>query len=789
MRITLLVTSLMFCGIITGQNLKLSGVIKDSNNQALEGATISLGQQTTYSDQQGNYLLANLKSQKDSLYINYVGYEPQRIWIDLNSDQNHNFYLDYSSYDLDQIVISKSIANQGVANAKVVFANQVQNNYQGSLSKSLSNLAGVNSMDIGSGGSKPVIRGLGFNRLVVAQNGSKQEGQQWGADHALEIDAFSSEKITVIKGVGTIEFGSDAIAGVIKVDNEQIPLQNSLSGDVRVLSQSVNDSYGAALGVKTRKDKFFFKFNTSYIDYADYRVPTSEITYLDTKIPIYNNRMKNTAGKNWTLSGQMGYVSTKWTNILSVSNFYEKNGFFPGSHGMPDISSVLPDHSSRNIDYPNQSVNHFKVINNTIYEIDSHNKLRFSNSFQNNLRQEKSHFHSHYPTTATVLKDPNLELEFNLSTWDSSLVWENLSSLNHLSKVGVLYNYQNNSIGGYGFLLPKYNRSTWGAFVSHEHMVNDRLVLQGGLRVDIANLKMAGYFDQDLYNYLITQGHSEGFAMEYGQRASNLDRNFSSFNWMLGGKYQVDQYLSFGATLGSNFRFPTAIELGSNGIHHGAFRFEKGTPSLDPEKGYSLDFNAELQTTGFSVAFSPYLYYFSNYIFLKPTGKFSVLPDSGQIYQYNQTKAVLNGFELTLAADIIGDLSFLSTLEYTYTQQIHKDKTANYPLPFSAPLNIYAQLEYAFKDSKYFKESTFQINTKWFARQNRIAQGEIVTPSSLSFGGIVASNIQMGKTQIKASLQANNIFNRKNFNHMSFYRALDIPDPGRNIQLNIQVPF
>ncbi|WP_461760796.1 TonB-dependent receptor [Myroides sp. LJL119] len=785
----MLVTSLMLFGVCFGQSPSISGVIKDLNNQALEGATITMGHQTTWSDQNGNYQLKNLNKQADSLYVSYFGYKNQVIFTDLTKSLVYDFILDLEDYALDQIVISKSPTGHGVTNSQVISANKIQQNYQGSLAKSLSNQAGVNSMDIGAGGSKPVIRGLGFNRLVVAQNGTKQEGQQWGADHALEIDAFSSEKITIIKGVGTIEYGSDAIAGVIKVDNEQIPQENSFSGDLRVLTQSVNDSYGAALGLKARKDKFFYKFNSSYIDYADYRVPTNSINYLNTKIPIYNNRMKNTAGRNWTVSAQVGYLSDKWTNILTVSNFYDKSGFFPGSHGMPDITAVVPDNSPRNIDLPNQSVNHFKAVNNTTYQINNYSKIKFSNSFQNNFRQEKSKFHSHYPTSITQLKDPNLELEFNLSTWDSSLLWENLSKENHLSKVGVSYNYQNNAIGGYGFLLPKYHRSGWGVFMSHEHQVNQNFVVELGLRVDMANLDMDGYFDQDLYGYLLKQGHSESFALEYANRASSLNRNFKSFNWLVGAKYNLSQTINFGATIGSNFRFPTAIELGSNGIHHGAFRFERGTPTLDPEKGISFDFRAELNTSKFVAVFSPYLYYFSNYIFLKPTGKFSVLPDSGQIYQYDQTRAILNGFELSLDWNIIKQLSFMTVLEYTYTQQVHKDKSANYPLPFSAPLNLYLELEYGLKDTKYFKNSAIQVNTKWFAKQNRIAQGEDVTAASLSFGASLTSDIFISKTLVKATLQATNIFNRKNLNHMSFYRALEIPDPGRNIQLNIQIPF
>src|SRR5690606_13525295 len=98
--------------------------------------------------------------------------------------------------------------------------------------KSLENVAGVTAMEIGSGVSKPMIRGLGFTRIAVTENGIKQEGQQWGADHGLEIDALQAEEVEIIKGVGAIAYGSDAIGGVIRINNEKIPQENSTSGNV-----------------------------------------------------------------------------------------------------------------------------------------------------------------------------------------------------------------------------------------------------------------------------------------------------------------------------------------------------------------------------------------------------------------------------------------------------------------------------------------------------------------------------------------------------------------------------
>src|SRR5690606_1338070 len=141
----------------------------------------------------------------------------------------------------------------------------------------------------------------------------------------------------------------------------------------------------------------------------------------------------------------------------------------------------------------------------------------------------------------------------------------------------------------------------------------------------------------------------------------------------------------------NSFRNPTAIELVANGIHHGSFRHEKGNPKLDSEKGYSVDFEIRYKKGMLGLNVSSYLYYFSNYLFLRPTGKFSVLPHSGQLYEFSQTKAFLTGFEVENTLDF-KSFSTEIALEYIYNRQIEQ----NYPLPFTPPFNVFTKLNYTF---------------------------------------------------------------------------------------------
>lgn len=683
---------------------------------------------------------------------------------------------------IEEVIINKAVKT--TENKERISEEFIRQNFSGSLVQSLENVAGINVISIGSGAGKPIIRGLGFNRVVVSLNGNKHEGQQWGADHGLEIDAFSLENVEIIKGTASIEYGNDAIGGVLNIKNNLIPDKNSSNGKAILLGRSVNNTIGTAFEIKHRKDKFFYKLKSSYLDYGDFRTPTDTIIYLTRKIPIYNRKLKNTAGKEWNIFGQIGYVEDNYHSILTISNNQTKAGFFPGSHGIPDLNRLQDDGNSRNIEYPYQKANHFMIQNEHKWYF-SHSELLVDLAFQNNHRQEKSEFHTHYSKESKPEKDSDLELDFSLNTFSGNTKYTQFFSENHKTDFGFQLQIQDNNSKGYNFLLPEYNRNNYGIFALHSYRFSEKLRLDFGLRYDFSDIKIEEFYDKILYDYLIGRNYSEDLADEYALRSPELSKDFSNFNMKIGALYSLNNRIDFALNVGSSFRNPTAIELGANGIHHGSFRHEKGDITLNSERGYIIDFQSNYQVENFRLSFSPYLYYFTNYIYLRPTGEFSVLPHSGQMYQFSQTKALLTGFELE------SEYSFDKfkteiVLEYIRNQQI-KEK---YPLPFTPPFNAFAKVNYSlFEGNKFFKNSIVYVNGKYFAEQNRIARNEEITPSSLVFGAGFSSDLNFGKIQPKLTISAQNIFDTKYYSHTSFYRALEIPEQGRNIQIMISYGF
>lgn len=770
------------------QSLTLRGRVVDEQQIPLENAHVHIDKKFALTGVDGWYRVDNLQDGEYKVSVSYIGFQTLDTVISLTEDREINFQLREAEATLETVILEGTPRRRTSENIEKVNSDYLQEQFAGSLANTLERLPGINAVEIGAGTSKPIIRGLGFNRVAVTENGIKQEGQQWGADHGLEIDAFSVENVEILKGVGAIEHGSDAIGGVIQIINDRVPT-SGFSGEILGLTKSVNNTLAASVNLAYRPGKFFYKLKGTGSEFGDYSVPTDNIVYLSRNIPVFNERLKNTAGKEVDLYGQAGYLGEHYKGTLSISNVYFKAGFFPGAHGVPSIPRVQDDGDQRNIEYPFQRVNHLKVIskNEWFYHDYSWEAIL---GFQNNHRQEWSRFHTHYPGQSPPEVNPNLELDFDLNTYDAQLKFSKDWDALHSSSFGAQAQFQDNNISGFNFLLPEYVRSDQAVYARHSYQTSEDLTLSLGARFNYSRIKIEEFYDSNLYDYLVENGRSEATAVGYATRSTETDREFTNFNVMGGALYRFNKHWNFSVNAGSSFRLPTAIELGANGIHHGSFRHEQGDPGLDSEKGYVFDTRLDYRKDSFSASVSPYLYYFDNYIFLNPSGEFSILPHAGQIYKFTQSGAFLTGMEISLNKIFAEKWHTEFIFEYLYNRQITGNRTRNFPLPFTPPVNGFAEVGYEFlKQSDTFKETRIFSNVIFAFEQDRIAQNEKVTPGYTVFGGGLRTNLELNGFEATVNLQATNLLNTKYFNHTSFYRALEIPEMGRNIQLMIKIPI
>jgi iron complex outermembrane receptor protein len=633
-------------------------------------------------------------------------------------------------------------------------------------------------MNIGAGFSKPSIRGMAFNRIAVVENGVKQEGQQWGADHGLEIDAFNVEQVEVRKGPASLQYGSDAMGGVVEI--KQLPPlhKNGCWGEVTALAQSNNNLLGASAMLGFKKDAWHGKLRFTEQHFGDYGIPADTIVYLTYKIPVYDRKLKNTAGYERNIHSQLSFRSPVYEADLFVSNTFQKAGFFPGAHGTPDVERVKPDASTRNIELPYSNVNHLKMQFRQLLRL-SASHLEWNMAYQNNHRQEWSLFHTHYSSQTPPAVNPDLELDFRIETFSSSLKWLWNSSEHWESAAGLDLQYQRNAIDGYGFLLPDFRRFTSGGYVLAVYKLNERLRMEGGVRYDWGAVHTESFTDLYLERYLIGKKHPQNVVDAYKQRSAEVNRRFNDVSGAAGMVYNPSAKHWWKWNIGRSFRLPGANELAANGLHHGAFRHEQGDSKLPAEKAWQLDAAYNYAGSKLSLSVSPFVSWFDNYIYLKPTGEWSLLPHAGQIYRYTVQEALFAGGEISLDLNFAKRFRYSLAGEYVFTYNIDE----NTALPFSPPATLRNTLAYE------RKKWTAYVENQLLAAQNRIARNEERTAGACLFHAGIHVELPLGNETWKAGLSVQNIFNTMYYNHLSFYRKVEIPEPGRNIQIIINIPF
>ena len=684
---------------------------------------------------------------------------------------------------LPDVVVTESYqqrqAKKSALAVDVVDQDFLRKHFTGNFMQAMENIPGVQAMDIGSGFSKPMIRGMGFNRIAVLENGIKQEGQQWGADHGLELDAFNIGTVNVLKGPSSLLYGSDAMGGVIDITSPPVPSVDMLFGDVTLLGKSVNGTLGGSFMLGIKKSFWYAQVRYSEQHFGDYRIPTDTIVYLTQKMPVYGRKLKNTAGIERNIGFFAQYQRQRYKANYSVSNVYQNTGFFPGAHGIPDASRVEDDGDSRNMELPYSKVNHLKVTTLQQYAWE---KLVLSGDFgfQNNHREEWSVFHTHYGSQPVPEKDPDKELAFNLNTLSASVKVRFIGSSSWEHALGWDGQHQRNDISGYSFLLPEYYRSTTGLLWLTTYKPNNVISVSGGMRYDYGYIHISSHEDAYLADYLRKQGYDEEQVEHYKWNSHAVKKKFGDYSFSLGLVWTPSERHMVKANVGRSFRLPGANELAANGVHHGTFRHEQGDANLKSEQGWQMDASYNLRYNGFSISVSPFVSWFSNYIFLRPTGEWSVLPHAGQIYRYTGAEVLFAGTEATIDIHFLRSFNYRISGEYVYTYNCDE----HIPLSFSPPFSM--------RNTLTWQRKQVMLYAEWqsIARQNRVDRNEDRTPGANLFhlGGSLNIPIR-GNQAIEITLTARNIFNTRYYNHLSFYRKVEIPEPGHNFQLLIKIPF
>jgi iron complex outermembrane receptor protein len=440
---------------------------------------------------------------------------------------------------------------------------------------------------------------------------------------------------------------------------------------------------------------------------------------------------------------------------------------------MPTAFSVQDDGNDRDVRLPHHHTRHYKAVSNTSLLLGKQ-WLDVDLGYQYNHRQERSFPHAHgRPASGSTLAH-----ELRLHTWSGNLRLHHSWLRGSSGVVGLSGQHQRNRRDGFEFLLAPFRSVQLGAFAYQQWTLQqDKLYLNAGARFDWGHLQV-----QPFRSYFLVNGQVDSTT----QYVAPLDRPFTNVSGAGGLSWFPRPWLNLKANVGSYFRFPQAYELTANGIHHGTFRHEQGDPTLQVERGLQTDLALVVQRKTWALSLTPFYNQFFNYIYLAALPEFSLLPDGDQVYRFREAPARLLGGELTADWHPTPWLHLGGAYMTVRGQNLWQEL----PLPFMPPARWQAELE-LHGDSPFSSLQALFVRLQWqlVADQSRVDRNELATPGYALLNVAMGATLVVRKQPAELCLLLNNALDERYFHHLSRYRFLNLPEPGRNWVLQLRLPL
>ncbi len=744
----------------------VKGTVRDQHsNQPIAGATVLLVGQNNgvFTDEKGQYQIGNLCPGSYELECRIVGYGTFRQKLDLTAGHEENFNLKEEEVHLKDVEITAHRTDAPASQPLVTLSgNDLEQTRGQNLGESLKGITGITSMQTGSSISKPVIHGMHSNRVLIMNNGVRQEGQQWGSEHAPEIDPFVATRLSVVKGAAGVRYGSDAIGGVILVEPQELPFNKSISGELNTVGFS-NGRQGVASGTLQGGIKGFSGFG--------WRAQGTIKRGGNIQTPNYFLDNTGLSEKNFSLSA--GYRKKGFGVDLFYSRFDTQIGIFSGSHigSVTDLLNVIKNGEpfvksgfSYAINRPNQNVTHDLLKAEVHYHFNDGNRIQWTIAEQLNNRNE---FDLHRPRNDSIAALNHPELTFKLNTLTNDVVWDHKPISGKITgQVGVSTLYQYNLMSGRP-LIPNFNQFNIGLFWIERYAKNG-WELEAGARYD--------------YRTLATH------RIVSRKQVSN-DFSFANFSGTLGATKNLSDKFSARLNFGSAWRAPNVSELFSDGVHHGAAAYEKGDSTLRPEKALNTIGSIRYGGNKLTVELGGYFNYIGDYIYLKPQPD-PILTIRGAFpyFKYTQTDAVFEGIDLSVGWEFAKNLTLNSKLSYL---RVYDKRNDNY-IVMIPPNRLDNGVRYQLPKMGSFTESYFSIGNLFVAQQKRVPPASDFAPPPSAYN---LWNIQAGtsihlteKNTLEIGLSVQNLFNTVYRDYMNRFRYYS-DDMGRNTSIRLKWKF
>jgi iron complex outermembrane receptor protein len=767
--------------------VNFSGTITDAvTKQPLAGASVYISDIKTgvIADDKGHFIFMAIPAGHHLIEISYSGYTSIVEHVDMITDLEKNFELHPS------VVENRGVIVTGVASATslrkspvpvtLIRKNDLVHTASTNIIDALSKQPGITQLQTGPGISKPVIRGLGYNRVVVINDGVRQEGQQWGDEHGIEIDEASVNRVEILKGPASLIYGSDAMAGVINFLSSVPVAEGTIKGNILTNWQSNNGLL--ALNGNLAGNRNGFNWNT-------YISGKSAHSYKNKLDGIVLN-----SGFNELNFGGYAGINKGWGySHLIFSRFNQQMGLIEGDRdaatGQFLLYSGTPleriatdtDLESGNLFIPRQHIIHTKLVSDNNFTAGS-NRIKLNIGFQNNQRME----------LGNPEDEKEKELYFNLNTvnYNTQLVFAEKKEWR--TSIGVNGIYQTNTNKGKESIIPNYNLFDAGVFV-YTQKTFQKTTLSGGARFD--------------NRYINSKQMLEGTDIKF----TAFKKSYFNFSGSAGVAIEPDDHVAIKLNIARGFRAPNLAELASNGAHEGTDRYEYGSTALHSEQSFQLDAGLELDYKHVSFNLNGFYNSVNNFIYYRRLesvfGGDSLIDDNGELreaFRFDQSDARLFGFEtgVDIHPHPLDWLHFENSFSFVRGKLNEPVDNSN-NLAFIPAPRLITELRTEFKKAgPVMRRLYFHLEMINHFKQNKpftAYNTETATSAYLLLNAGAGVDFTKGeKTLFSLHLALDNITDKAWQNHLSRlkYTAVNnitgrqgVFNKGRNYSVKVNVPF
>lgn len=717
---------------------------------------------TSYqTDEDGKVSIQGICTGNYTFHLQAMGYEPVAERVTVAGNAELRFRMAHTAQSLQEVQVTEERSHTLLQSKSQLNAATINANSGKTLGAMLQAVNGVSVLSNGATIAKPVIHGLHSNRILMLNNGVRQEDQQWGGEHAPNIDPFLANNITVLKGAAGVRYGTDALGGVVLV--EPAPVRTLPGTDAELnLAGFSNNRMGVA---------------SAMVQHSFSKAPALGIRLQGTLKQGGNYQtpggywIANTGVREQNYSATIAYRKAHHGAELFYSHFNTHLGIYRGSHtgSKEDLDRAInspvplvPATFSYDIARPRQHVTH-DLGKAKVYADTRIGMFNLVYAYQHNYRQE-------YDVVRTDDGKAQLNLTLNTQTLNLNLDHKPLGNVK--GQVGLDGIYQENfSAAGDRLFIPNY-RSLGIAGYAIERWQHNQWTLEAGLRYD--------YRNYDVYN-------PEGA----NQQVVHYRFDYSSVSGTFGASYQARPNWVWSLTLANAWRAPQANELFSSGLHHGAARIELGDKTLSPERAYSLNLESKYTLSTRLVAeVSFYSQYIRDYIFLQPGADLLTIRGYFKTFTYGQTDAWMNGVDATLQYHWN---SYLETeLKGSFLRA--RNVTANDWLILIPADRLSLHNQYTRSISPMFQDCFVGADVRYVFTQSRVPAGfdSIDHPRPPAaywlLDASAGATLHIGRQRVFASLSVTNVLNTRYRDYLDAFRYF-IDQPGTNVALRIRVPI